>query len=84
MIFKQKEKILKNMDNFLSKVNVKTENGWFALYLVDKDWYARHLNSVDKRLGLVYGTPELGQEISYFNPRVEKKSFIGRIDIIKS
>ncbi len=84
MFFNKKNKILKEFDDYLSRVEVKTDKGWYILYLVEEDWYGRHMKSVDRRLGLVYGKPELGRSIAYFNPRVEKKSEMGKVLVIKS
>ena len=84
MFFNKKDKILKEFDDYLSRVEVKTDTGWYLLYLVNEDWYGRHMKSVDRRLGLVTGKPELGRNISYFNPRVEKNSVMGRVLVIKS
>jgi len=79
-----KDKILERIGKYDKRRMVRTSRGWFVVYFKDGDVYCRHMKSVDKRYGLVYGKIELGIEIEYYNPRVGKKSIMGIIKEIKS
>jgi len=79
-----KDKILEKIGKYDDRKMVRTNRGWFVVYFKNGDIYCRHMKSVDKRYGLVYGKIELGIEIDYHNPRVSKKSNMGRVIEIKS
>lgn len=83
MIFFKKVQVLDNIGKYDSRRMVKTEKGWYVIYQKDKEFYTRNMNSLDKRYGLVFGKIGLGKEACYFNPRVAKKSSMGRVMVIK-
>ncbi len=84
MIFFKKVEVLEKIGKYDSRRMVKTDRGWFVVYGKEKDFYTRNMNSIDKRYGLVYGRIVLGKEVSYHNPRVAKKSNMGRVKVIKN
>ena len=84
IFFKKVEKVLEKIGKYDSRRMVKTERGWFVVYQKEKDYYTRHMDSLDKRYGLLYGSLALGREVSYYNPRVAKKSNMGRVKVIKN
>ncbi|MAG77963.1 hypothetical protein CL616_01210 [archaeon] len=85
MIFfkKKKELVKQELESFDQRFVVKTPKGEFKLFLCEKDIYCKGSLSKDSRYGLAFIKDiDIGTELVYHNPRLERKVNMGRIKSI--